>query len=138
MVVLDFGLVTDRRCLARDVSERDWFDAVAYMAPEQVTGDLFTPATDWYGVGGLLFQALTGRLPFEGTSQAILDAKLARDGPSPRDLNPDVPEALEQICTRLLRRDAEERPSGQQIVDFISSRPSVRVPGPAVAFEERR
>ena len=80
VVVLDFGLVTDLEAVLGTFSERDWFGTVAYMAPEQASGDMLTEAADWYSVGTLVFQALTGRLPFDGDSQAILDAKLAEDG----------------------------------------------------------
>ena len=67
VVVLDFGLVMDLDGGSLGTfSERDWFGTLAYMAPEQATGDILTPAADWYAVGGLLFQALTGRLPFDG------------------------------------------------------------------------
>ena len=123
VVVLDFGLVMDLDAGSLGTfTERDWFGTLAYMAPEQVTGDVLTAAADWYGVGGLLFQALTGNLPFTGDPQAILGAKLAGDGPSPRELNPETPEALDRLCTLLLRRDPEERPSGQQIVDLLAPR----------------
>ena len=135
VVVLDFGLVMDLDGGSFGTfTERDWFGTLAYMAPEQATGDILTAAADWYAVGGLLFQALTGRLPFDGDAQAILDAKLAGDGPSPRDVNPDTPEALDRLCTRLLRRDPDERPSGQEIVDLLASRPAVaaRIGAPAV------
>ena len=59
VVVLDFGLVMDfEGGTFGTFTERDWFGTVAYMAPEQATGDILTAATDWYAVGGLLFQAL--------------------------------------------------------------------------------
>jgi eukaryotic-like serine/threonine-protein kinase len=134
VVVLDFGLVMDLDGGSFGTfSERDWVGTLAYMAPEQATGDILTAAADWYAVGGLLFQALTGRLPFDGDAQAVLDAKLARDGPSPRDVNPDTPEALDRLCARLLRRDPDERPSGKEIVDLLESRTAVgaRIGSPA-------
>src|SRR4029453_19328223 len=81
VVVLDFGLVTDLEAGSLGTfPERDWFGTLAYMAPEQASGEELTDATDWYSVGTLVFQAVTGRLPFEGDSQAILDAKLANNG----------------------------------------------------------
>jgi serine/threonine protein kinase len=120
VVVLDFGLVTELEASSLDsFPERDWFGTVAYMAPEQASGDALTEATDWYSVGTLVFQALTGRLPFEGDAQAIIDAKLAKDGPAPRTINPDVPEAFDRICIRLLRRDPEERASADEILDLL-------------------
>ena len=138
VVLLDFGLVIDLDGGSLGTfSERDEFGTLAYMAPEQATGDILTAAADWYAVGGLLFQALTGALPFVGDAQAILDAKLSRDGPSPREVNPDTPEALDRICTMLLRRDPDRRPSGQQIVDLLASRPTVPIHALTPAVHER-
>jgi serine/threonine protein kinase/tetratricopeptide (TPR) repeat protein len=138
VVVLDFGLVMDlNRGLLGTFTERDWFGTLAYMAPEQASGDILTAAADWYAVGGLLFQALTGRLPFVGDAQAILDAKLARDGPRPYALNPDTPEALDRICTMLLRRDPDQRPSGNEIVDLLASRPTAAIHARASGASER-
>jgi len=138
VVVLDFGLVMDLDGgFFGTFTERDWFGTLAYMAPEQASGDVLTAAADWYAVGGLLYQALTGRLPFVGDAQAVLDAKLAGDGPSPRELNADTPEVLDRICTMLLRRDPDQRPSGQEIVDLLASRPTDAIHARAAAVHER-
>ena len=136
VVVLDFGLVTDlEETSFGTFPERDWFGTVAYMAPEQASDDELTEAADWYSIGTLVFQALTGRLPFEGDSQAILDAKLADDAPAPRDFNPDVPEAFDRICVRLLQREPDERASADEVLDLLGFHQSLGNEGP-LSFHE--
>src|SRR5262245_61876502 len=76
VAILDFGLVMDLEAGSLGTfPEHDWFGTLAYMAPEQVSGDELCEATDWYAAGTLLFQAVTGRLPFEGDPQTIIDGK---------------------------------------------------------------
>jgi eukaryotic-like serine/threonine-protein kinase len=123
VVILDFGLVMDLEHTPLGAfPEDDWFGTAAYVAPEQVARDVLTEAADWYGVGCLLFHSLTGRLPFEGDAQAIIDAKLARNGPPPRRFSQGIPEVLDRICAGLLKRDAEERFTGNDILDHLGSR----------------
>jgi serine/threonine protein kinase len=138
VVVLDFGLVMDLEETSLGAfPEHDRFGTVAYMAPELVSGDELTEAADWYSVGTLVFQAVTGRLPFEGDSQAILDAKLAGNAPAPRDFNPDVPEAFDRMCLRLLRREPHERASADEILDLLGSDQAAPGPKRRLAFHER-
>ncbi|MBI5500543.1 MAG: protein kinase [Deltaproteobacteria bacterium] len=82
-----------------------------YMSPEQASGckDLDQRA-DLYAVGVMLYEMLVGRRPFEGdTYNALLAAILTRDPPRPRELCPDIPEALEAIILRAMARDAAQR-----------------------------
>ena len=108
VVVLDFGLMTDT---GRDLGEHAHIVGTpAYMAPEQATGALATPAADWYAVGVMLFEGLTGALPFGGSSQEVIASKRASDPPLARLLAPDAPADLEALCARLLHRDPASRP----------------------------
>jgi tetratricopeptide (TPR) repeat protein len=111
VVVLDFGLVadTDEDIVGRTSGTR------AFMAPEQVTGDTLTAATDWYAVGVMLYQALTGALPFGGSGARIVEAKALRDGPAPRATAPDTPADLDELCQALLRRDPARRPADREL-----------------------
>jgi hypothetical protein len=114
VVLLDFGLVTD---LAPDHSHTvDAVGTPAYMSPEQMAGRPLTQASDWYNVGSLLYQALTGRLPFEGDVADVLRRKQESEPRPPRELSSEVPEDLDALCRDLLRRDPAARPSGAEVL----------------------
>jgi len=83
----------------------------SYMAPEQLLTDTFDHRIDLYAVGVVLFECLTGRLPFEAPSVVALIAKLIReDPPVPESLNPEIPPALSALVLRLLAKEPEKRP----------------------------
>jgi serine/threonine protein kinase len=84
----------------------------SYMAPEQMLGEALTERTDLYAVGVVLFECLTGRLPFEASSTMALIAKLLReDAPDPASLNPEIPPALAGLVLRLLAKEPTQRPA---------------------------
>jgi serine/threonine-protein kinase len=82
----------------------------AYMAPEQAQGTGVDHRTDVYGVGAVLFAALTGRPPYEAeTLQGVVLAVLSGEAPLPRSLNPEIPENLELVMQRAMARNKEDR-----------------------------
>jgi PAS domain S-box-containing protein len=84
----------------------------AYMAPEQAEGRLnqIDERTDVYGLGAMLYEILTGQPPFAGSSTLDVLKKAIRDNPAPpRELWPEVPLALEEICLKALAKDPAER-----------------------------
>jgi eukaryotic-like serine/threonine-protein kinase len=82
----------------------------AYLAPEQVRGEEATPATDVYALGVVLYQFLTGRLPYEGSSLAELAVRQQNEKPLPPDTyNSDVPETLGAAVLRALEGDPSRR-----------------------------
>lgn len=109
--VSDFGLarrVEDNSSLTADGSV---LGTPAYMAPEQAAGKTAAvgPASDQYSVGVMLYEILTGRVPFRGNIPQILQ-KVIRDQPQrPKELNPDVPEDLEAICLKALAKNPAQR-----------------------------
>ncbi len=115
LVLLDFGLVTD---LTLSGSKRSIsvVGTPAYMSPEQGSGRPVSEATDWYSVGVMLFEALTGRWPFTGSFIEMMWDKRHTEAPLPRDLAPGTPEDLNALCRDLLRREPETRPTGEQIL----------------------
>src|SRR5581483_517232 len=114
--VTDFGLARVRQDDAdspRDATRTG--EAVGtprYMAPEQAAGrgDLIGPGTDVYALGTLLYECLTGRVPFLAASVVeTLDQIRAADPPPPRRFQPAVPRDLETICLHCLHKEPARR-----------------------------
>jgi Protein kinase domain/Ankyrin repeats (many copies) len=110
-VLTDFGLARPGDEVERFTSEGIILGTPSYMAPEQAAGqaDRVGPATDLYSLGVVLYQMLTGRLPFEGPSVAVLHRIVHEEPPSPRQFRPDLDPALEAVILRALRKDPAER-----------------------------
>ena len=82
------------------------------MSPEQAEArhDDIGPATDVYGLGATLYQLLTGRPPFAGTSELETLRRVVADEPArPRQLRSDLPRDLETICLKCLAKRPEQR-----------------------------
>ncbi|HZO15295.1 MAG TPA: AAA family ATPase [Polyangiaceae bacterium] len=118
VVILDFGLAGSDRPADRESSLRAAGTPV-YMAPEQAAGRALTPAADWYAVGVMLYQALTGVVPFDHDSALDMTlAKLGRD-PEPPSKHGRVSPDLEELCVALLRRDPTARPDANAIAAML-------------------
>src|SRR5690606_17981931 len=91
-----------------------------YMAPEQASGKPLTEAADFYAVGVMLYEALTGRAPFEDsrTHLELLDATCGRD-PAPPSQSGLVPSDLEALCLALLQRDPAARLRAAVLLDHL-------------------
>jgi len=81
-----------------------------YMAPEQVKGKRGDQRTDIYSLGAVLFEMVTGTVPFEGSTPfQIMNARLAGDPVAPRAINPDVSAEVEEIVLHAMERSPDER-----------------------------
>ena len=120
VVLLDFGMVTD---LSLSGSRRSIsvVGTPAYMSPEQGSARPLSEATDWYSLGVMLFEALTGQWPFTGSFIEMMWDKRNKDAPRPRDLVPGIPEDLNALCVDLMRRDPARRPGGQEILNRLGA-----------------
>ncbi len=112
-MVTDFGIAR----LAMDaeaVLPGTTLGSVHYFSPEQARGTTTTPASDVYGLGLVLFEALTGTRAWTGdTTDAIALARVGKPAPSPRAVRPEVPEALDAVVRRALAPEAGDRyPNG--------------------------
>ena len=126
VVLLDFGLVRDLLGPWMDHSlDRDIVGTPAYMSPEQASGLETTAASDWYSVGAMLYEALSGRLPFTGNVMKVLMDKQRRDPPLLRENGNALPADLRDLCHALLHRQPKDRPTGREVLRWIGlpSRP---------------
>jgi eukaryotic-like serine/threonine-protein kinase len=81
-----------------------------YLSPEQAQGKPTTPQSDIYSIGVILYEALTGRVPFEGDSAVAVALKQVSEAPRrPSAINPDIPPALDAVVMRALAKDPEAR-----------------------------
>ncbi len=123
VVILDFGLVSDRGPAMIDATlDEGILGTPAYMSPEQAAGRTVTAASDWYAVGVMLYEALTGHLPFTGSTLKILSAKQQQDPPHVHELAPTAPDDLAELCMGLLHRDPSARLSGADMLARTASR----------------
>jgi tRNA A-37 threonylcarbamoyl transferase component Bud32 len=108
-MITDFGIAR----LAADAEAAlpgTTLGSVQYFSPEQAQGLSTTPASDVYGLGLVMYEALTGRRPWTGeTPSQIALARVGARAPSPRDSRPDVPIALDGVVTRALAADPAGR-----------------------------
>lgn len=122
VVILDFGLVVERHGRPSEPhGAAQIVGTVEYMAPEQAAGDPTSPASDWYSVGIMLFEALTGELPFTGSVVDMITRRIAGDAPSVRSRNPGAPSDLAALCMALLAREPDERPRGDEVLALLGS-----------------
>ncbi|MEZ4403518.1 MAG: protein kinase [Kofleriaceae bacterium] len=125
VVLLDFGLIADVELAGVDhTHERAAVGTPVYMSPEQAADTPLTEASDWYAVGVMLYEALTGRRPFEGRPDEIMRRKQLELPPSPASLTPGTPEALDHLTMRLLATDPRDRPGGVEILQALGHTPS--------------
>ncbi len=120
VVLLDFGVVGEYSASRTgDRSDEPIVGTPAYMAPEQAAFRTAAPASDWYAVGVILFEALTARLPFEGETRHVLLAKQQPLGIQPSDVVVGVPADLEKLCLDLLNVDPAKRPTAEQVMERL-------------------
>jgi serine/threonine protein kinase/tetratricopeptide (TPR) repeat protein len=142
VVLLDFGVAAE---IAGRFGETaggsgEMVGTTRYMDPEQACDGPPIPASDWYSVGVVLYEALVGRPPFVGRAVDVLAMKSTADAP-PLSLFVDgVPDDLDALCRALLHRDPAMRPTASEILERLgvagkaSSPPAIAAADPSSAF----
>ena len=133
--LMDFGLATSVE--NRLTTEGGFAGTLGYVSPEQALGHEVGPAADLYSFGVLLYELLTGRLPFEADDAfAIITQHLHAPVVPPRARDDSIPSTLDTLVLRLLKKQPEERPaSAQEVIAILesASAPAPVTPAPESA-----
>lgn len=121
-IVVDFGLAT----LLDEESSTSGGGTPGYMAPEQIERGRLGPAADVYALGSMTFEAIAGRLPFEGSRESVIAAKRRLDAPRLRALGVDVSDDLDALVARMLARDPGLRPTADEVADALDPEAALR------------
>jgi eukaryotic-like serine/threonine-protein kinase len=135
VVLLDFGVATDMGALDALVGgSGEIVGTAVYMAPEQADDQPPAPASDWYSVGVMLYEAFVGRPPFMGSAVDVITMKGLMDPPPLSESVDGVPPDIGALCSMLLCRDPAARPTGPEILRRLGaphSSPPASADGPA-------
>ncbi len=117
--VTDFGIARFNHYEARNVNESSAIGSVHYVSPEQAKGEYTDGRSDIYSVGVVLYEMLTGRVPFDGENDSsVARMQLMQEAERPSKLNPSIPIGLEQITLRALQKNPADR--YQSAAEFLS------------------
>ncbi len=109
--VADFGIALAVNSASTTISRTDTVLGTArYMSPEQAMGESATPRSDLYSLGVVLYEMLTGHVPFEADTPVAISAKHVNEPPPPpKEANPEVSEGMNALILKLLAKKPEER-----------------------------
>ena len=107
--VTDFGIARFSASETRTMTDST-IGSVHYISPEQARGDITDDKADIYSVGVMLYEMLTGKLPFESDNTvSVAIMQLQQDPVMPREINPEIPVGLEQIIIRAMQKNVNDR-----------------------------
>jgi len=134
--VLDFGLASRLDRALAISHDGAVVGTLAYLSPEQFRGDPASAASDLYALGVMMFQLLTGELPFQGPPMVALAARAAEPPPRADERVPDAPPALCEVIHRLMAMEPERRPSVDEVRAALGFARHAPRPAPTRAASE--
>ena len=112
--VTDFGIAKFSKYETRTMTDKA-IGSVHYISPEQARGDLTDEKADVYSVGVMLYEMITGTLPFEAENAVSVAIMQLQSNPRPpREINPDIPEGLEEIILKAMQKNPQYRYSSAE------------------------
>ena len=120
--MMDFGIARFSRAQSQTVSDKA-IGSVHYISPEQAKGDHTDARTDIYSVGVMMYEMLSGRLPFDGTGAVSIAIMQISEKPKPlAEVAPNIPVGLRQITEKAMEKDPADRyQSAQEMLDAIAA-----------------
>ncbi len=119
-VITDFGIARSLELPpSEDSLSGSWLGTPVYLSPELVVGGVADERSDLFALGVMLFEALTGRLPWEGTDFETVAARLEKPALDPRDFNAAVPAEFALTMLECMARMPEDRPSSAERVAAV-------------------
>ncbi len=128
--VTDFGIARFSNTETRTITDKA-IGSVHYIAPEQARGDVTDGKTDIYSVGVMLYEMLTGRLPFDADNAvSVAIMQLQSEPTPPKSINPSIPDGLEEITLKAMQKDASKRylSAGEMLedIELFRQNPSIK------------
>lgn len=128
--VTDFGIARFSNTETRTMTDKA-IGSVHYIAPEQARGDLTDAKSDVYSIGVMLYEMLTGKLPFQADNAVSVAIMQLQSRPKPlRDINPDIPEGLQEITLKAMRKEPSMRyQSAEEMlkdIELFKENPSIK------------
>lgn len=120
VVLVDFGLAAEFE-EGSEERPRGIQGTPEYMAPEQAACNPISPASDWYAVGVMIYEVLTGMWPIQGKPLRVIFKKQTETPRQAGELEPSIPTELNDLCMALLERDAEKRPTVEDVLRCIGA-----------------